>query len=69
MPTLLWRRTRPLRMLAIAFVPSSLALVATSGVGAETYTQVLLLLLVYALMRCRTAATTTSTSCPACSRW
>lgn len=62
-PTLLWRRTRPLLMLAIAFATSSLATLVlaiassslatlvTGGESADTYTLVYLLLLVYALFR------------------
>ncbi|MEV1170613.1 sensor histidine kinase [Nonomuraea sp. NPDC049784] len=50
-PTLLWRRTRPLLMLAITFVATSLAPLLTGGVRAETYTMGFLLLVVYALFR------------------
>ncbi|MGN9840956.1 sensor histidine kinase [Nonomuraea sp. H19] len=50
-PTLLWRRTRPLLMIAIAFVTTSLAPLVTGGVRVETYTLVFLLLVVYALFR------------------
>ncbi|WP_433435621.1 sensor histidine kinase [Nonomuraea sp. CA-141351] len=50
-PTLLWRRTRPLLMLAITFVATSLAPLLTGGVRAETYTMVFLLIVVYALFR------------------
>ncbi|MFI6601456.1 sensor histidine kinase [Nonomuraea sp. NPDC050536] len=50
-PTLLWRRSRPLLMLAIAFCTTNLAPLLTGGHSAETYTLVYLLLLVYALFR------------------
>ncbi|MFI7633725.1 sensor histidine kinase [Nonomuraea sp. NPDC049400] len=50
-PTLLWRRTRPLLMLATAFVTTSLAPLLMGGVRPETYTMVFLLLVVYALFR------------------
>lgn len=50
-PTLLWRRTRPLPMLAIAFGTTSLAPLLTGGESPETYTMVYLLFLVYALFR------------------
>ncbi|GAA1013647.1 two-component sensor histidine kinase [Acrocarpospora pleiomorpha] len=50
-PTLLWRRTRPLLMVVIAFgVPSVAQLLAGSD-SLETNTMVYLLLLVYALVR------------------
>ncbi|MEU7002778.1 sensor histidine kinase [Nonomuraea sp. NPDC046570] len=50
-PTLLWRRTRPLPMVAIAFATTSLAPLLTDGDSAETYTMVYLLILVYSLFR------------------
>ncbi|MFG3437076.1 sensor histidine kinase [Nonomuraea sp. NPDC047897] len=50
-PTLLWRRTRPLPMLAIAFGLTSLVPLVTGGGDQETYTLAYLLLLVYALFR------------------
>lgn len=50
-PTLLWRRTRPLLMLVIAFGATSLATVLTAGEFTETGTLAYLLLLVYALFR------------------
>ncbi|MEU8108952.1 sensor histidine kinase [Nonomuraea muscovyensis] len=50
-PTLLWRRTRPLPMLAIAFGVTSLVPLLTGGAAQETYTLAYLLLLVYALFR------------------
>ncbi|MEV4362025.1 histidine kinase [Nonomuraea sp. NPDC049625] len=49
--TLLWRRTRPLLMLAIPFVTTMLAPLATGGHRAETYTMAFLLIIVYALYR------------------
>jgi signal transduction histidine kinase len=51
LPTLLWRRTRPLRMIAIVFATTSLSPLLTGGVRPETYTLVYLLILVYALFR------------------
>jgi signal transduction histidine kinase len=51
LPTLLWRRTRPLLMLAIVFVTTSLAPLLTGGVRVETYTMAYLLILVYSLFR------------------
>ncbi|WP_101786277.1 sensor histidine kinase [Nonomuraea indica] len=50
-PTLLWRRTRPLPMLATVFGVTSLVPLLTGGAPLETYTQAYLLLLVYALFR------------------
>ncbi|GAA3469756.1 sensor histidine kinase [Nonomuraea roseola] len=50
-PTLLWRRTRPLPMLAIAFGVTSVVALLTGGDAGETYTLAYLLLLVYALFR------------------
>lgn len=50
-PTLLWRRTRPLPMVAIAFAATSLAPLLTGGDSAETYTMAYLLILVYSLFR------------------
>ncbi|MDA0634780.1 sensor histidine kinase [Nonomuraea sp. MCN248] len=50
-PTLLWRRTRPLLMLVIAFGVTNLATLVTSGEAAETNTLAYLLILVYALTR------------------
>ncbi|WP_431913841.1 sensor histidine kinase [Nonomuraea jabiensis] len=49
--TLLWRRTRPLLMLAIPFVTTMLAPLVTGGHRAETYTMAFLLIIVYALFR------------------
>lgn len=50
-PTLLWRRTRPLLVVAIVFGTTSLAPLLTGGVSAETNTMVYLLIVVYALVR------------------
>ncbi|WP_150251134.1 sensor histidine kinase [Nocardiopsis deserti] len=50
-PTLLWRRTRPLLMVAIAFGVTGLAPLLAGGQAPETYTSVYMLLLPYALFR------------------
>ncbi|GIH93385.1 sensor histidine kinase [Planobispora siamensis] len=50
-PTLLWRRTRPLLMVAIVFGATSLLPLLTGGQAPETGTQVYLLILMYALFR------------------
>ncbi|WP_189247997.1 histidine kinase [Streptosporangium pseudovulgare] len=50
-PTLLWRRTRPLLMVAIAFGASGVAQVLTGGDSPESNTMIYLLLLPYALFR------------------
>ncbi len=50
-PTLLWRRTRPLRMVAIAFGTSGLLTLLTRGDHTEPYTMAYLVILVYALFR------------------
>jgi signal transduction histidine kinase len=50
-PTLLWRRTRPLPMVAIAFVTMGLALFLTGGDQPELYTLAYLLILPYSLFR------------------
>lgn len=50
-PTLLWRRSRPLPMVAIAFGAMSLAPLLTGGDSPETYTMAYLLLLPYSLFR------------------
>ncbi len=50
-PTLLWRRTRPLLMVVIAFGASGVAQVLTGGDSPETNTMIYLLLLPYALFR------------------
>ncbi|MBG0827395.1 sensor histidine kinase [Planomonospora sp. ID67723] len=50
-PTLLWRRTRPLLVVAIVFGTTSLAPLVTGGESPETYTMVYLLILVYSLFR------------------
>jgi hypothetical protein len=52
LPTLLWRRTRPLLMIAIAFVTAGLLLpLTTGGDPPETYTSAAFLILIYALCR------------------
>ncbi|MFF5210169.1 sensor histidine kinase [Streptosporangium sp. NPDC000396] len=51
MPTLLWRRTRPLLMVAIVFGTTNLAPLLTGGDSPETHTMVYLLLLLYSLFR------------------
>jgi signal transduction histidine kinase len=50
-PTLLWRRTQPLPMVAIAFVTMGLALFLTGGDQPELYTLAYLLILPYSLFR------------------
>ncbi|GAA4181084.1 histidine kinase [Streptosporangium oxazolinicum] len=50
-PTLLWRRSRPLLVVAIVFGTTSLAPLLTGGDSAETYTMGYLLIVVYALVR------------------
>ena len=50
-PTLLWRRTRPLLMVAVAFVTTGLATIFSSGDVPAMYVSVYLLLLGYALFR------------------
>ncbi len=50
-PTLLWRRTRPLLMLVIAFGVSELVPLVAGDASAEMYTTAYLLLLPYALFR------------------
>lgn len=50
-PTLLWRRTRPLLMVAIAFGTSGLAPLLTDGVTPDLTVLVYLLLLPYSLFR------------------
>ncbi|MEV2270510.1 sensor histidine kinase [Nonomuraea africana] len=50
-PTLLWRRSRPLLMVVIAFGVTALVPLVTGGAFQETYTMVYLLLLPYALVR------------------
>ncbi|MCY9783366.1 sensor histidine kinase [Nocardiopsis sp. EMB25] len=50
-PTLLWRRTRPLTALAVAFGVPGLLLLVTGGVSAPMYTAVCFLLLPYSLVR------------------
>ncbi|WP_446685794.1 sensor histidine kinase [Nonomuraea endophytica] len=51
LPTLLWRRTHPLRMLLIVFAATALAPLLTGGVPSEAYSLAYLLILVYALAR------------------
>nr|WP_245651691.1 histidine kinase [Streptosporangium amethystogenes] len=50
-PTLLWRRTRPLLMVVIVFATTSLAPLLTDGAPLETYTMVYVLVLLYSLFR------------------
>ncbi|MEU7904472.1 sensor histidine kinase [Actinoplanes sp. NPDC049118] len=50
-PTLLWRRTRPLPMLAIAFGVTGLAPLVMGGTELKTYTVAFVLILLYALIR------------------
>ena len=49
-PTLLWRRTRPLTMVAIAFATGSVVGLATGG-DPQLFTTAYFLILIYALMR------------------
>ncbi|WP_433371460.1 sensor histidine kinase [Streptosporangium sp. CA-115845] len=51
MPTLLWRRTRPLLMVVIVFATTSLAPLLMDGDALETYTMVYVLVLLYSLFR------------------
>ncbi|MFI6906045.1 sensor histidine kinase [Nonomuraea sp. NPDC050394] len=51
LPTLLWRRTHPLRMLLIVFAATALAPLLTGGASSEAYSLVYVLILVYALAR------------------
>lgn len=50
-PTLLWRRTRPALMVAIAFAMSGLAPFLTHGQPSNMYTLVFVLVLPYSLLR------------------
>jgi signal transduction histidine kinase len=50
-PTLLWRRTRPLAMVAICFATTALAPLLLGGPPSEMYTAAYLLILPYALFR------------------
>ncbi|GGP12601.1 histidine kinase [Nonomuraea glycinis] len=50
-PTVLWRRTRPLLMIVIIFAATGLAPLLTGGAAAEMYTMAYMLILVYALFR------------------
>ena len=49
-PTLLWRRTLPLTMVAIAFATGSVVGLATGG-DPQLFTTAYFLILIYALMR------------------
>ncbi len=50
-PTLLWRRTRPLAMLAICFVVTGVIPIIATGTTLDTYTLGYMLLLPYAVVR------------------
>ncbi|MFF0864560.1 sensor histidine kinase [Nonomuraea sp. NPDC003560] len=50
-PTLLWRRTRPLLMVALVFGATTLAPLLTGGEPVETYTLVFVTIVLYALFR------------------
>ncbi|GII88808.1 two-component sensor histidine kinase [Sphaerisporangium siamense] len=50
-PTLLWRRTRPLLMVAVIFAGTTLASLLTGGESAETNTMAFLVIVMYALFR------------------
>ena len=50
-PTLLWRRTRPLMVLAIAFAVTGLVPLLTGGDRVEPYTTAFVLVLVYSVVR------------------
>jgi len=50
-PTLLWRRTRPLPMVAIVFSCTGLVALFTGGESAETNTMAFLLIVMYSLFR------------------
>ncbi|MEU6413517.1 histidine kinase [Microbispora sp. NPDC046933] len=50
-PTLLWRRTRPLAMLAICFITTSLIPILVGGATLDMYTLVSMLILPYAVFR------------------
>ncbi|MEO3794477.1 histidine kinase [Nonomuraea sp. B10E15] len=50
-PTLLWRRTRPLLMVVIAFTTSSVVPLFMDGGRPDAYTMVFVLILVYSLFR------------------
>jgi signal transduction histidine kinase len=49
--TLLWRRTRPLLMVAIVFAVTSLTPLLTDGASIETWTLAFVLIILYALFR------------------
>jgi signal transduction histidine kinase len=51
LPTLLWRRSHPLIMFAIGFVPTAVAPLFTHGQPLDMYSMAFLLVLPYALMR------------------
>jgi hypothetical protein len=51
-PTMLWRRTRPLLMLAVAFGVTGLASALTGGAALHGFTAAYLLVLPYALFHC-----------------
>ncbi len=51
LPTLLWRRTRPLAMLAICFAVTSLVPILVAGATLDVYTLGYMLILPYALFR------------------
>ncbi|MFI7599264.1 sensor histidine kinase [Actinoplanes sp. NPDC049681] len=51
LPTLLWRRTRPLAAVAVAFGTTALLPLVTGGISPELFTMAYLLLLPYALVR------------------
>ncbi|WP_370942562.1 sensor histidine kinase [Amycolatopsis sp. cg5] len=50
-PTLLWRRSRPLLMVVIAFGSSAAVELVTAGLASASYTMAFLLILPYALVR------------------
>ncbi|XVS65598.1 sensor histidine kinase [Actinosynnema sp. CA-299493] len=50
-PTLLWRRARPLLVLAVAFAATGLVPLLTGGDRVEPYTSAFLLVLVYSVVR------------------
>ncbi|MFI7705042.1 sensor histidine kinase [Nonomuraea sp. NPDC049480] len=50
-PTLLWRRTKPLLMALIMFVGTSLAPLLMGGTSLDAYTMVYVLILIYSLYR------------------
>jgi signal transduction histidine kinase len=50
-PTLLWRRTRPLPMFAIAFLVTTAATLSTAGAALQLYTSAFILVLAYSMFR------------------